>query len=103
MIDRQHDLPVSRQAKELGISRGSIYYLPRATSAVDLALMRRIDELHLDYPFAGSRMLQWLLRAEGHAVGRLHVFTLSSVLQFSTKVGFENCLIGIPFGSVRRG
>ena len=70
MIDRKHDLPVSRQARELGISRGSVYYLPRAASAGDLALMRRIDELHLDYPFAGSRMLQWLLRAEGHAVGR---------------------------------
>jgi len=76
MIDRKHGLPVSQQAKELGISRGSIYYLPRATSAADLALMRRIDELHLDYPFAGSRMLQWLLRAEGYKVGRLHVSTL---------------------------
>ena len=59
MIDRKHDLPVSRQARELGISRGSVYYLPRATSIADLALMRRIDELHLDYPFAGSRMLQF--------------------------------------------
>jgi putative transposase len=76
MIDRKHELSVSRQAKELGISRGSIYYLPRATSVADLALMRRIDELHLDYPFAGSRMLQGLLIAEGHEVGRLHVATL---------------------------
>jgi putative transposase len=76
MIDRTHDLPVSRQTRELGISRGSVYYLPRAVSDADLALMRRIDELHLDYPFAGSRMLQWLLRAEGHKVGRLHVATL---------------------------
>ena len=76
MIDRKHDLPVSCQARELGISRGSIYYLRRATSTADLALMRRIDELHLDYPFAGSRMLQWLLRAEGHTAGRLHVATL---------------------------
>jgi putative transposase len=76
MIDRQHDLPVSRQARELGISRGSVYYLPRATSTADLALMRRIDELHLDYPFAGSRMLQGLLIAEGYGVGRLHVATL---------------------------
>ena len=76
MINKNHELPVSRQAKELGISRGSIYYLPRATSVADLALMRRIDELHLDYPFAGSRMLQWLLRAEGHKAGRLHVATL---------------------------
>jgi putative transposase len=76
MIDRQHELSVSRQARELGISRGSIYYLPRATSVADLALMRRIDELHLDYPFAGSRMLQGLLIAEGYEVGRLHVATL---------------------------
>jgi len=76
MIDRQHDLPLSRQAKVLGISRGSIYYLPRAVPAADLALMRRIDALHLEYPFAGSRMLQGLLKAEGHVAGRLHVATL---------------------------
>jgi len=76
MIDGQHDLPLSRQAKALGISRGSIYYLPRAVPAADLALMRRIDALHLEYPFAGSRMLQGLLNAEGHVAGRLHVATL---------------------------
>jgi putative transposase len=76
MIDRDHELSVSRQAKALGISRGSVYYLPRPTSATDLALMRRIDELHLEYPFAGSRMLKGLLQAEGHKVGRLHVSTL---------------------------
>ena len=76
MIDRDHGLSVSRQAKALGISRGSVYYLPRPTSDADLALMRRIDELHLEYPFAGSRMLKGLLRAEGHEVGRLHVSTL---------------------------
>ncbi len=76
MIDRSHALPVSRQAQVVGISRGSIYYLPRPTSAVDLAIMRRIDELHLDYPFAGSRMLRDLLGVEGIRVGRLHVATL---------------------------
>lgn len=76
MIDRNHELSISRQAKILGISRGSVYYLPQPASVVDLALMRRIDELHLDYPFAGSRMLQGLLNAEGHDVGRLHVRTL---------------------------
>jgi putative transposase len=54
MIDRSHALPISGQAKALGISRGSVYYLPRAVSTADRALMRRIDELHLDYPFAGS-------------------------------------------------
>ena len=76
MIDRDHGLSVSRQAKALGISRGSVYYLPRLASDADLALMRRIDELHLEYPFAGSRMLKGLLQAEGHEVGRLHVSTL---------------------------
>ncbi len=76
MIDRNHDLPVSRQAAALGISRGSVYYLPRPVSDADLALMRRIDELHLDYPFAGSRMLQGLLKQDGFSVGRLHVSTL---------------------------
>ena len=76
MIDASHELPVSRQAKLLGISRGSVYYKARAVSAADLALMRRIDELHLDYPFAGSRMLRDLLAADGIAAGRLHVATL---------------------------
>jgi len=76
MIDREHDLPIARQAEVLGISRGSVYYLPRPTPAADLALMRRIDELHLDYPFAGSRMLQALLKRDGFEAGRLHVATL---------------------------
>ena len=71
MIDRKHKLPVGRQAGLLGISRGSVYYLPRPTPDADLALMRRIDELHLDYPFAGSRMLQALLKRDGFEVGRL--------------------------------
>ena len=65
MIDRSHALPVTRQARELGISRGSVYYLPRPTSDADLAIMRRLDELHMDFPFAGSRMLRDLLAAEG--------------------------------------
>jgi putative transposase len=76
MIDRNHELSISRQAKTLGISRGSVYSQPRPTSASDLALMRRLDELHLDYPFAGSRMLQGLLKGEGFDVGRLHIRTL---------------------------
>jgi putative transposase len=76
MIDRSHALPLARQAEALGISRGSVYYAPRPVSASDLALMRRMDELHLDYPFAGSRMLRDLLLAEGFTVGRLHVSTL---------------------------
>lgn len=76
MINRQHKLSVVRQAKLLGFSRGSVYYLPRPVSDGDLALMRRIDQLHVDYPFAGSRMLQGLLRGEGLEAGRLHIATL---------------------------
>jgi putative transposase len=76
MIDRSHDLPVSRQARALGISRGSVYYLPKPASAIDLAIMRRMDELHLEYPFAGSRMLRDLLRHEGFLIGRLRVASL---------------------------
>lgn len=76
MISRNHKLSVSRQAALLGISRSSVYYQPRPVSTDDLALMRRIDELHLDYPFAGGRMLRGLLRQEGYQVGRLHVATL---------------------------
>jgi putative transposase len=76
MIDRSHALPIFRQAQVLGISRGSVYYLPRPVSPADLAIMRRIDELHLEYPFAGSRMLRDLLRGEGIAIGRQHVVTL---------------------------
>ncbi len=76
MIDRHHDLPLSRQARALGISRGSVNYLPRAASSADLALMRAIDALHLEYPFAGSCMLQGMLLAEGHVAGRLYVVTL---------------------------
>ena len=76
MIDRSHALSVTRQAQELGISRGSVYYLSRPTSAADLAIMRRIDALHMDFPFGGSRMLRDLLVAEGIKVGRLHVSTL---------------------------
>ena len=76
MIDRSHTLPVTRQAQQLGISRGSVYYLPQPVSPADLAIMRRIDELHMAYPFAGSRMLRDLLGREGVKVGRLHVATL---------------------------
>ncbi len=76
MIDRAHDLPISRQAKVLNISRGSIYYRPRAASPEDLRVMRRIDELHLERPFAGARMLRDFLAREGVEIGRRHVATL---------------------------
>src|SRR5262245_5625860 len=80
MIDRDHELPVSKQCAALGISqgisRGSVYYEPSGVSQSDLALMRRIDELHLAHPHAGSRMLRDLLAAEGSKIGRRHVRTL---------------------------
>ena len=76
MIDRNHSLNIAEQARLLGMSRGAVYYLPRPPSAADLALMRRIDELHLDYPFMGSRQLCRHLVREGWKVGRLHVRTL---------------------------
>ncbi len=76
MIDGDHGLSIAKQAKALGISRGSVYYSPRAVSPADLAIMRRMDELHLDLPFAGSRMLRDLLNREGIEVGRRHVATL---------------------------
>ena len=76
MIDRSHELSVKRQARLLQLSRSGIYYRPRSVSPGDLAIMRRIDELHLDYPFAGSRMLRDLLNGEGIAIGRDHVTTL---------------------------
>jgi putative transposase len=76
MIDRSHDLSIASQANALNISRSSVYYLPRAVPAADLAIMRRMDQLHLDFPFAGSRMLRDLLNAEGVEIGRQHVATL---------------------------
>ena len=76
MIDRSHDLPVVRQCQILSLARSSIYYRPQETSARDLELMRRIDALHMNYPFAGSRMLRDLLRQEEYQIGRKHVATL---------------------------
>src|SRR5450756_739765 len=76
MIDRTHDLTITRQAELLQISRGSVYYLPRPVSAADLALMRRIDELHLEHPFMGARMLRDQLTREGIHAGRRHIRTL---------------------------
>jgi len=76
MIDREHALSLTRQAAVLQLSRSSLYYRARAVSPGDLAIMRRIDELHLDYPFAGSRMLRDLLRGEGVEVGRHRVSTM---------------------------
>ena len=76
MIDPEHDLPIKQQAEALGISRSTVYYQPRPVPAEDLWLMRQIDELHLNYPFAGSRMLRDLLGHQGLEVGRRHLRTL---------------------------
>ena len=76
MIDRKHNLSISKQAEALNISRGSVYYLPRPVPKTELAIMHRLDRLHLEYPFAGSRMLRGLLAAEGCKIGRRHVRTL---------------------------
>ena len=76
MIDRNHDLPLVRQAELLRLSRSSLYHEPQPVPTAELAIMRRIDELHLDYPFAGSRMLRDLLRGEGIAIGRELVVTM---------------------------
>ena len=76
MIDRNEPLTVTRQAQLLGISRGSVYYLPRPVSQTDLALMRRLDQLHLEHPFMGARMLRDQLLRQGLQVGRKHVTTL---------------------------
>lgn len=76
MIDPEHKLPVTRQAALLDLSRSSVYYLPRPVSDKDLQLMRLIDELHLEYPFAGTRMLRDMLWLKGFDVGRRHVRTL---------------------------
>ena len=70
MIDRTHALPVSQQARLVGIARSSVYYQAQPVSEADQLLMRRIDELHMEFPFAGARMLARLLRREGHEIGR---------------------------------
>ncbi|MGF6935298.1 putative transposase [Paraburkholderia sp. UCT70] len=76
MIDRTHALPVSQQARLVGIARSSVYYRAQPVSEADLLLMRRIDELHMEFPFAGARMLARLLRREAHEIGRRRVRTL---------------------------
>jgi putative transposase len=76
MIDRQHKRSVTRQAKLVGLSRASVYYTSRMVPEHELALMRRMDALHLELPFAGSRMLRELLRTEDESLGREYVRTL---------------------------
>jgi putative transposase len=84
MIDRGHELPLTRQAALLKLSRGSLYYTARPVTPADLTVMRRIDELHLDYPFAGSRMLRDLLRGEGVVIGRDRVVSMMRRMRIET-------------------
>ena len=76
MIDRHHPLPLTRQSQILELSRSSLYYEAMPVSAQDLELMRLIDEIHLRYPFMGSRSIRDQLQDKGHRVGREHVGTL---------------------------
>lgn len=77
MIDRSHQLPLTRQSSILELSRSSLYYEAVPDSVRDLAMMRLIDELHMKYPFWGSRSLRDELRGRGYSnVGRGHVSTL---------------------------
>ncbi len=88
MIDRKHALPIAQQARLVGVARSSVYYRPQPASEADQLLMRRIDELHMEFPFAGARMLARLLRRESHEVGRRRVRTLMK------RMGVEvTCLI----------
>jgi putative transposase len=77
MIDRQHKLSIHRQARLLQISRSAVYYRLRPVPEADLKRMRQSDELHLDYPFGGSRMLRDFLLQRGLSVGRRHIRTLT--------------------------
>ena len=82
MIDRTHALPIVKQCQLLELSRSSVYYRPRPVSLADLVLMRRIDELHLEYPFAGARLLRDILNREdkNRRLGRRHVSTLMELM-----------------------
>ena len=80
MIDRGCALPLSRQCGLLGVSRSSQYYEPLGESAANLALMRRLDELHLEHPFYGSRQMARHLRREGVVAGRHRVRRLMRLM-----------------------
>ena len=80
MIDRTHELPVIRQCEILALARSTAYYVAAPASAEDLALMRRMDERHLEHPFAGSRMLRDMLKLEGHQIGRKRVCRLMKTM-----------------------
>jgi putative transposase len=80
MIDREGQLPVTRQCELLGLNRSGVYYTPRPVPEEDLRLMRRIDELHLEFPYYGARKISAQLAREGRQAGRLHVGTLMRLM-----------------------
>ena len=86
MIEAEHGLPITRQVQLLELSRSAVYSRPQPTPDADLTLMRRIDELHLGHPFAGSRMLRDLLQQDGYLVGRKHVATLMRTMGIEAAV-----------------
>ena len=91
MIDPSHKLSVTRQAKVLGMSRSTAYYSPKGPSEVDIAWMALIDRLHLDYPFAGARMLRDLLRQRGHVgIGRRRIRRLMRLMGIEAIYRKEN-------------
>jgi putative transposase len=94
MIDRDHQLPISRQCRILSLPRSTAYYAAQPVSDENMALMRRIDKLHLEHPFAGSRMLRAMLKLEGIEVGRRHIRTLMKMMgieAFYRKTNTSRC------------
>ena len=92
MIDRDHELPVTRQAEPLGISRGAMFYLPRPESPTDLALMRRLDELHLKRPFVGARVLRDRLQRQGMLRPTINSYDQVTPLEGDQSAVFHSCL-----------
>ena len=76
MIDREHELPLTRQSEILELSRSSLYYKVVPVNPRDLEIMKVIDEIHLKYPFMGSRSIRDELMDRGYEIGRDHVRTL---------------------------
>ena len=104
MNDREHDLAIAKQAEALNISRGSVYYLPGPEPESDLAIMRRLDRLHLEFPFAGSRMLRGLLSAEGCKIGRRLSAGLESTYQWCTsRFGLDGVVRAATLSASRDG
>lgn len=97
MIDRDHDVSLARQAELLGISRGGAYYVPKPVPDSDLALMRRIDGLHLEHPFMGARLLRDTLNREGFRVGRRHVATLMARMGIEEAFLVAKRLLGLSY------